>query len=172
MDRRIDICVALAFALFGLFLILGATSIPLGLYKDPVGPRKFFYVFGGIMAVGGLFVAAQGWRRLRADGVGMDPSEGTPDELGYPGTWQRGFALIGASIVYALLFQPLGYLLATPLYIMAALVVLGQRQRVAVPVVAAAFTILAYLVFAHVLDVRIPVGPFTTLFRDLGWIYL
>ena len=172
MDRRIDIAIAVAFTLLGLFMIVEATTIPQGLYKDPVGPRKFFYVFGAIIALGGIWIAAQGWRRLKEEGPEMDPSEGTPDELGYPGSWKRAFTLIGTCLAYGLLFQPLGYLIATPLFIMAALFVLDQRQPVAIPVIAVTFTTISYLVFGHVLNVRIPVGPFTTLFRDLGWIYI
>jgi putative tricarboxylic transport membrane protein len=34
------------------------------------------------------------------------------------------------------------------------------------------FTIFFYLVFAKGLRVWLPVGPFTQLFRDLGWIVL
>jgi hypothetical protein len=37
---------------------------------------------------------------------------------------------------------------------------------------AVSFTAVFYVIFAQVLNVRIPVGPLTQLFRDLGWIYL
>lgn len=171
MDRRIDIAIALTFAVFGLFLIIHATSIPMGIYKDPVGPRKFFYVFGTIMSLGGLVIAAQGWRLLQREGAEMDPNEGSPDESGYPGSWQRAFAIVAIFILYTLLFQPLGYIISTPLCITASLYVLGQRQKIAIPVIALVFTTLSYLIFAQVLNVRVPVGPFTPLFRELGWIY-
>jgi hypothetical protein len=38
--------------------------------------------------------------------------------------------------------------------------------------VAAVFTAVFYLTFAQLLSVWLPVGPFTDLFRDLGWITL
>ena len=49
---------------------------------------------------------------------------------------------------------------------------MNQRNYVGIAALSVLFTAIAYVVFAQVLGVRIPVGPFTNLFRELGWIIL
>lgn len=172
MDRRVDLAVALAFAALGLLMIWQATLIKSGLMRDPVGPRAAFYLCGGVLVVGGLLVALRRWREL-GRGEGREaPHEGVADERGYPASAPRAFMLMGCCLAYAALFQPLGYLLATPLFVVAALLVLGQRNGPGIALTALAFTAIVYLVFAQALDVRLPVGPLTGPFRRMGWITL
>ncbi len=172
MDRRIDMAVALAFAALGLVIIWQATAIRTGMVRDPVGPRAAFYLCGGALALGGLLVALRQWRALRRGEGAIGPEEGSADEPLFPASAWRAVALMACLIAYALLFEPLGYLLATPLFVAAALVVLGQRSRVGIGPTAVLFTLVTYLVFAQGLGVRMPVGPLTGLFRQLGWITL
>lgn len=172
MDKRIDLAIAAAFAAFGLFMIIHAGSIKLGMFKDPIGPRAFFYGCGAMMLAGGLYLAVQRLRHWKVYTGVLIPSEGTADEDGYPASGARAFGVVGVCVVYALLFNPLGYLFATPLFLVALLAVLGQRNWVGLGILSVSFTVIAYVVFAQVLNVRIPVGPLTDLFRELGWIYL
>ena len=172
MDRRIDLAVALAFAAFGLFVIVQAAGIPAGVMRDPIGPRAAFYVGGGVMLGGGLILAARRLASWRGISDHMVPNEGTPDEPGHPASTRRAFLIVAACLIYALLFQPLGYLLATPPFVFLALFVMGERHWPVTAAIALIFTGTAYVVFAQVLGVRVPVGPFTELFRELGWIVL
>jgi len=172
MDRRIDIAVAAAFALLGLFIIWQAGLIREGMMRDPVGPRAAFYVCGGVLLLGGLAVIAGHLRRWARQADHMVRNEGTGDEMEFPASALRAFALIATAVVYAALFVPLGFLIATPLFIGAALAVMGKREWVAMTVIALVFTAVTYVVFAQVLSVRIPVGPLTPLFRQLGWVNL
>jgi putative tricarboxylic transport membrane protein len=172
MDRRIDLALALAFAALGLLIVWQATGIKLGVMRDPVGPRAAFFVCGGGMAVGGLWIALRHVLALRSGAGTVAPNEGTEDTEGHPASLGRAAALIGLCLAYALLFQPLGYLLATPPFIVAALAVLGQRNWLVNVIVALAFTLVAYAVFKLGLGVRLPHGPLTGLFRELGWITL
>jgi putative tricarboxylic transport membrane protein len=96
--------------------------------------------------------------------------EGTPDTEGHPASFARAAALIGLCLLYAALFNPLGYLLATPLFILGALFVLDQRRWGANLIIAVVFTLVNYVVFARILGVRMSHGPLTDLFRSLGWI--
>ncbi|WP_127144016.1 tripartite tricarboxylate transporter TctB family protein [Pelagibacterium montanilacus] len=172
MDRRIDLLVALAFALLGLFVIFQATDITQGMMRDPIGPRMAFYAVGGMLAVGGAFLAFRhvvAWRQ----GAGhVMVSEGSPDEPESPASALQAFLLVGVCLAYAIAFQPLGYLFATPLFILAGLFVLGERKWQVMVTIAIVFSTASYLVFAQALSVRVPVGPLTGLFRDLGWIIL
>ena len=98
--------------------------------------------------------------------------EGRGDEEGYPSSVLRSVTLIGVAICYVILLKPLGYLLSTPLFISGALLVLGERKPRLISSLAVVFTVVVYVIFAQMLNIRIPVGPFTGLFRKLGWIIL
>jgi hypothetical protein len=102
----------------------------------------------------------------------MVPSEGGDDEAGFPASALRAWALILAVLGLAALWNPLGFLIAMPLFLVAALWIMGGREVWSIITIALLFTVIVYLVFAQLLGVRIPVGPFTPLFRSLGWINL
>jgi len=172
IDRRIDLAVALAFVAFAIFLIVGASNIRLGLYRDPVGPRMFFYVCGSIMLLGGAYLAFRRLATWRETTGFMVPSEGATDEEGYPASAVRAFCVMGSALGYMLLLRPLGFLLAAPLFLMVGMFAMGQRNYRLMAVVAIGYTLFFYIVFAQLLHVRLPVGPFTNLFRELGWIIL
>jgi putative tricarboxylic transport membrane protein len=170
VDRRYDIAIALAVIALGVFVIAVAKTIPMGYYKDAVGPRAFFFGIGVLFLVGGGVVGMERLRYWKAQKGHTIPSEGTADEEDHPVSPLRAASVIGISIGYVALMNPLGYLLSTPLYITGALVMLGVRKWGWIILLAVGFTVVFYIVFAQMLNIRIPVGPFTRLFRDLGWI--
>jgi putative tricarboxylic transport membrane protein len=172
MDRRLDMALAAAFMVVGAIIIWQATSIRIGMMRDPIGPRTAFYLCGGVLVLGGAITILTHWRAMRAGRGNVAEMEGTPDTEGHPASFGRAAALIGLCFLYAIAFSPLGYLLATPLFIVAALATLGQRRWMSNLIVAVVFTLASYVVFARILNVRMPHGPLTELFRSLGWIML
>lgn len=172
MDRRIDIAISAVFVALGIFVLVEARTIKSGLFTDPIGPRAFFYFCAIVFILGGLLNIGQrvaAWRTVPGN---LIPAEGVEDEPGHPASFRRAMLLAVISLAYILTFRPLGYLLATPLYIFASLWFLEQRSWRLNVAVAIVFTAIFYLTFAKLLGVWLPVGPFTTLFRDLGWITL
>ena len=172
MDRRIDTAISVVAILFGVFVILHATAIKTPLFPDPIGPRAFFYGCGVVFIVGGLINIAQRLHSWRLFPTHIVPAEGVEDEPGRPASFGRAALLAVVSLIYILTLRPAGYLIGTPLYIVAGLAVLGQRNWLLNFCVGVVFTIAFYLIFAQALGVWLPVGPFTKLFRDLGWIIL
>ncbi|MBS3979428.1 MAG: tripartite tricarboxylate transporter TctB family protein [Rhodobacteraceae bacterium] len=172
MDRRFDIMVALGFVALGLLIIWQATLIRSGMMRDPVGPRAAFYLCGGVLVAGGLLITLRHWLAMRAGRGRLADMEGTGDTEGHPASLKRPLLLIGCCLAYAALFQPLGYLLATPPFVLAALAALDQRRWVPNLAIALGFTLISYAVFAIGLGVRMPHGPLTAPFRALGWISL
>jgi hypothetical protein len=66
------------------------------------------------------------------------------------------------TIAYALLLGPLGYVIATPLYLAALIGLLGHRDRLdrkSLFAVAVGGTAVLYLVFVRALHVLVPMGP-------------
>jgi putative tricarboxylic transport membrane protein len=172
MDRRVDLAMAIVIIALGVFLVISAGEIRLGLMKDPIGPRAFFYGIGGLFIVGGGIIAGRRVRNWRAAPANELVSEGTADEPEYPASAKRAGALFALSITYAFLIQPLGYLLSTPLFIAGGLIIMGERGWKLIAALSLTFTVVAYIVFAQLLNIRIVVGPLTDLFRQLGWIVL
>jgi len=172
MDRRIDIALSALAILFGIFVILEARTIKAPFFADPIGPRAFFYGCGVVFILGGLVNIAQRVQTWRLSPTHMVPAEGVEDEPGHPASFRRAALLAVVSLAYVLTLRPVGYLIGTPLYIVAGLWILEQRNWTLNIIVGLVFTIFFYLVFAQALGVWLPVGPFTQLFRDLGWIIL
>jgi putative tricarboxylic transport membrane protein len=172
MDKRTDLAVALGFAALGLTIILAAMQIKQGMMRDPVGPRLAFYLCGGTMLAGGLWITLRHLYGMMSGGSLTAPAEGTPDEPGHPASRWPALGLLLLALAYAGLFQPLGYLLATPAFILAALWLTGERAWGRNILIAVVFTVVTWATFALGLGVRMPVGPFHDLFRSLGWVRL
>ncbi len=172
MDRRIDIVVAAAFALLGVFMIWQASLIRDGMMRDPIGPKAAFYLCGAVLAVGGVIVIAGHLRRWARQAGHAVNNEGVADEADYPASAVRAWGLVAVVTLYVALFNPLGFLIATPVFIVAALAVMGKRNWPGMVLVAVVYTVVTYLVFAQALGVRIPVGPLTDMFRSMGWVRL
>lgn len=171
MDRRIDLAVAATFMALGIFIILQASAIKSGMMRDPIGPRAAFYGMGGVLAIGGLILIVRSLVSWRASD-NLVANEGVEDEAAHPAFARRPFLLIAASLAYGATFNWLGYLIATPLFIAFSLVVLGERNRLSIAVIAILFTVINYVIFAQALGVRVPVGPLTGIFRSLGLVNL
>lgn len=172
MDRRVDIAVAACFSLLGVFMVVAATWIKPGMMRDPIGPRAAFYVCGAVLALGGLAVIVGHVRRWSTHSHHIVPSEGGDDEEGFPASARRAWSLVLAVIGLAVMWNPLGFLIAMPLFLIIGFWIMGIRAPLPVIVTALVFTALVYVIFAQVLGVRIPVGPLTPLFRSFGWINL
>ena len=172
MNRRIDAAVAAGFLVFGAFVVLSAIAIPLGLVRDPIGPRSFFIGCAAVIVAASLLTILRHLRSWRSAEALPATPEGVADEEGYPASAKRTFLLFALGVAYAAAFQPLGYLLATPLFLFLGLWLLQQRNWAQMAALSLGFTIVFYVVFAQVLNVRMPVGPLTELFRNLGWIVL
>ena len=66
--------------------------------------------------------------------------------------------LIGAALVYALVLGKLGYLIATTLFVVGVMLLLGRRRYLPVVAVGAGFSAVTYFIFAYVLDVPLARG--------------
>ena len=99
-------------------------------------------------------IALSGWRRLRSarGAAGGDRGEATR-RLGSSRAW----SVIGLTIVYAALFQTLGYVLATLPYTAAVAERFGAGRRT-ILVLAPCVTLLTFLLFRVVLGARLPEG--------------
>lgn len=67
-------------------------------------------------------------------------------------------SIVLLTVVYALVFTTLGFLIATFLYLNAAIRLMGERRLARVVLISAAFSAALYLLFAEMLAVYLPSG--------------
>jgi hypothetical protein len=83
------------------------------------------------------------------------PNEVPPDRLGSR-EWLQTFGLFGLTVAYTALLPWLGFLLVTPVYLVAAMVVSGAGWRPRTGVVALAVTGVIYVSFIYFFKVSLP----------------
>lgn len=72
--------------------------------------------------------------------------------------WRTLWAVIGALVVYAVLLEPLGYILATAVFFVVVARLAGSRHLLRDVVVAVLFSAAVYFGFTELLGVRLPAG--------------
>ena len=130
-------------------------NLPSARIGDPLGPRAFPALIGAGLVLSGLLLFLETWKKRRIAASG--PAEPRSAE-------QKHVALLLAGMVawtalYYLSFDRLGYLIATPLFILGLLSYFNRRRHAVNLVVAAGFTIVVYLLFSTLLGVPLPAGP-------------
>lgn len=114
---------------------------------DPLGLAFWPRIVLGLLLAAGAYLAVRG----RLDGGPLKALQPT------------AFLVLGGILAYALLLGPLGYLVATPLYIVAFHLALGgvsRRHVVEALISATVGTALVYYVFQEALLVQLPEGLF------------
>jgi putative tricarboxylic transport membrane protein len=172
MDTRRDLVIALCVAALGAGILWMTGSIRMGIARDVIGPRAFPYAIGTLLLVGGLVLSLRRLRFMNAGGGFVAPEEGSEDTPDYPASAGRVLFIMVLSVAYVALLMPVGYLILTPPFVALAFVSMGERRPLYTVVIPLIWTVLTYLLFSQLLDVRMPVGPLTPLFRDLGLILL
>jgi putative tricarboxylic transport membrane protein len=86
------------------------------------------------------------------------PKEAPPDRLDSR-EWLRTVGVLGVTAGYIALLQWLGFLVVTPVYLIAAMILSGARWRVSVGATAVAVTGIIYVSFVYFFKVSLPSLP-------------
>ena len=73
-------------------------------------------------------------------------------------------------MLWELLLDPLGFLIITPLYLVACSLVMGVRSWRKIIGFSIVYSVASWFGFGSLLGVRLPLGPFDHLARSLGLI--
>ncbi|CAL9340581.1 hypothetical protein SUDANB105_00264 [Streptomyces sp. enrichment culture] len=122
--------------------------------RGPVGPRTVPVVVGaGLLLISALLAVdvLRGGRGQAESGEDVDLSE--------PADWRTVLLLAGVFLGFAVLIEPLGFPAAGALLFWGAAFVLGSRRTDRDPLIAAALSLVTYVVFDHLLGVPLPGGP-------------
>ena len=170
MDKRMDLAVAVGVAIVGALMLIGIRGMRRGTVPDPVTSRGLPILVGAFLAIGGIVQAVRQlltWRVLPGHLV---PEEGQEDERGYPSSAIRAIIIILLSMLWELLLDPLGFLIITPLYLVACSLVMGVRSWRKIIGFSLVYSVASWFGFGSLLGVRLPLGPFDHLARSLGLI--
>jgi putative tricarboxylic transport membrane protein len=157
---RRDLAVAAVLVLFGVAVIGLALRLDAGVQTDPLGPRAFPLALGAATALCGLLlgvVTLLGDRWTASSAVFVEAADDDASEGEVGSSW-RLVAAVAATAAYLLLFERLGYLLATPGYVVAVLLLQpGVRARtfLTAPVLV---TLALYAAFRFGLLIPVPDG--------------
>lgn len=146
--RRTDFISAVTLLALAIAALLEASKLPFGRLGSP--QAGFFpLVLAIFLAIFSLVFLAQA--------IGA-PKIGSGGSRGESATWNKIVLAVGALFVFGLLFESLGYVISTFLFI-AFLLRVVERQKWSLVVIVAFFTALAtYLVFGLLLNTPLPAG--------------
>ncbi|SMQ68647.1 putative tricarboxylic transport membrane protein [Devosia lucknowensis] len=109
---------------------------------EPVGPKAFPLFAAGLIAICGLVLVIKGGGAIEKAGPGVG----------------RALLLLGLSLLaYAVLFQPLGYIVSTTLLMVPIAMIFGARWWQGL-LTGAALGVFGYLLFDRALSVVLPAG--------------
>jgi putative tricarboxylic transport membrane protein len=153
-DRsELGICGLLA--VLGVLVLVDAVSIPTDFaQRGPVGPKTVPIVVG----VGLLLVALLLARDVLRGGRGE--AEGGEDvDLTAPSDWRTVLLLSAAFLANAALIGVVGFPISGAVLFWGAAYALGSRNYVRDPLIAAAMSIVTFVLFNNLLGVPLPGGP-------------
>lgn len=136
----------------GIFLGFSAWQVDIGSFREP-GP-------GFIAFIGALSMVAVGTIMFFAGGSAKRPKheDGDSAQSSPSASWPRVLYTIGFLFGYAVLLDPLGYILTTFLVLWGLFYDWRKRNWLSSLVVSAATTVISYLLFEKLLGLRFPTG--------------
>ncbi|HEU5393363.1 MAG TPA: tripartite tricarboxylate transporter TctB family protein [Candidatus Methylomirabilis sp.] len=157
---RREVAVGAFLIAFGAAVLALAWTIEPGVQTDPLGPRAFPAALGagtvlcGVLLVG---IALLGTGAGGRTGPILEPGPEGEVEAG-PVSPARLVGAIAATAAYVALFDPLGYLLATPPYVAAIILIHGGAARRALLIAPPLVTVVLYATFRFGLLIPVPEG--------------
>jgi len=157
MDRIILICTVL----IAIIYLWASTQIPTLAIGDPLGPKAFPRLLGIALLVAAGMLALELWKDRRKNAPPaerqFDPSAGST-----PAIFDKHVILVLAAVtvwtgIYYAIFDPLGFIVATSIYLLPLMVYFNRGRWIMNILSAGGFSLLIYYLFVK-LDVNLPKG--------------
>jgi putative tricarboxylic transport membrane protein len=148
-DRVILVCAVILAVVY----LYATTLIPMLEIGDPLGPKAFPRLLGIALLIACGFLGLEIWRARR-----NSESETPPAEPKFEGHVIRVLLVIAMwTGLYYMVFEQLGYMLATALYLLPMMAWFNRGRWVANVISALFFVTFTYFLFVQ-LEVRLPQG--------------
>lgn len=151
-----DALVGIVVAVCGLIYLLAAYLLPRSTVGSPLSPSYFPFLLGGVLTVLGILLFLQSdmsaSKQAIKDLKKMDKKEKDNSRL---------IAITSvACIVYGLIFNTLGFVLATFIFIEFMLYLTNKKEMLKNTIVSICFSIIIYILFSRFLGIILPPIPF------------
>jgi putative tricarboxylic transport membrane protein len=159
MIKKEEYYISILLFVFGLFVFFWSNNIPLmvAVEKGSVVNSRFFpKLMGSIMVLLSFIMALENFMQRHSrvpEDTGKDDTEKGEEEK-----WGRWIGLGLICIIYYFLFQPLGFLLSSFLFMLAFLTFLGTRKWYALLFLSALVPFCIYILFKTLLGAHLPEG--------------
>ena len=153
-ERLPELLLAAAVVVLGVVVTWEARGIRVPPMAARVGPRVIPYLVGGGLVVVGVWLAAE-----VLAGRGATPAAESEDaDAALPTDWRTVAMLAGALLVYLLLIERAGFVVASTLLFGGAAFGMGSRRVARDLALGAALSLAVYVAFTRGLDLRLPAG--------------
>jgi putative tricarboxylic transport membrane protein len=157
ISRR-EIAIAFFLAALGSIVIALSGNIESGVYTDALGPRVFPSALGAGIAVCGLLLGVAALFRWQPEPAGLLSDTGGAEVERGPFSPTRLLGAVFATALYVVAFEPVGYLIATPLYAAVVILIHGGAPWRTVIVAPVVITVILYVTFRFALRIPVPSG--------------
>ncbi len=154
------------------FFLLAATYLGMAFFtigvpasKQSLGPEAFPKAIGVLMLILSAAYVVQSFRGVSKEDEARAAIIGADEKLSNYVDVKTVGIMLGLMVVYAFIFERLGYPISTFLVFMAGVLVLDRRHLVRDTIVAACISFGLYYAFGSLLRVQLPPGPLTW----FGW---
>jgi putative tricarboxylic transport membrane protein len=146
-NKTFDTIAGYVFLIVGVFFITASMGISKSSYGSNVGPNIFPLGLGAVLVFLSLIVI------YKARGYKTSSQEKTRRDY-------RRFALVlSATLAYILLFEPLGYVISTFIYLTLVFQVMERKKLLTTILIAVFFALAVYGVYVIVLQGTLPPFP-------------
>ncbi|WP_338608642.1 tripartite tricarboxylate transporter TctB family protein [Pelagibacterium nitratireducens] len=148
----VNVVLAVAAVAIAAVYALGIAAIPTMMISDAVGPRAYPTLLLILLLIVSVMLVLEGWGT-------RDWTAGRQKVMEFIRLDSGTFLCSSLAILaYFLLFEPLGYLLSTALFLLCGMLLLHHGRRWVAIVVALGFTVATYILFAEVFGTQLPTG--------------
>ena len=150
-DRVIFVC---TLVLAGVYLY-ATEQLPTLEIGDPLGPKAFPRLLGAGLVVAAILMVFEMAKARRAALANREAPAAAPPESGAP------LVVVGVAVwtfLYFMVFEGLGYVIATTLYLLPLMMYFNKRRTVMNVLTAVLFSVGSYVLFVKVLGVNLAPG--------------
>lgn len=153
-ERWIELALAAGVVIFGFVVVWQTTKIGVPRAYSQIGPRVLPYIVGSGLVFVGVWLAVEA-----LTGRGVRPGADAEDaDLNKPTDWRTVVLLALALLVYLLLIERAGFIIASALLYAGAAYAMHSRRVVLDLAVGIIIATALYIGFTRGLDLRLPAG--------------
>ena len=155
-ERMAVLAVAVGVVVLGGLVLWQASGIRVTPAYAKVGPRVIPYLVGAGLVLSGLWLGVQTLTG-RAAGPSAESEDADPT---LPTDWRTVGIIAAALVVYLVLIERAGFVIASALLFFGAAFGMGSRRLVRDAAIGVTLAVVVFLVFTRGLNLRLPAGIF------------